>query len=49
MKQTIVFLKEGDIQNLIRGLAKQIDHDYKKEEGPLVLICPLKGSIFFFL
>ena len=48
MKQTIVFLKEEDIQNLVKGLAKQIDHDYKKEKRPLVLVCPLKGSIFFF-
>lgn len=48
MKQTIVFLKEEDIQNLVKGLAKQIDHDYREEENPLVLICPLKGSIFFF-
>lgn len=48
MKQTIVFLKEEDIQKLVKGLAKEIDHDYKKEKEPLVLICPLKGSVFFF-
>ncbi len=48
MKQTIVFLKEADIQNLVKGLARQIDHDYKNEKKPLTLICPLKGSIFFF-
>jgi len=48
MKQTVVFLKEEDIQTLVKGLAKQIDHDYKEKEEPLVLICPLKGSIFFF-
>ena len=48
MKQTVVFLKEEDIQNLVKGLAEQIDHDYKKEKEPLILICPLKGSVFFF-
>lgn len=48
VKQAIVFLKEKDIQKLVKGLAKEIDHDYKREKEPLVLICPLKGSIFFF-
>lgn len=48
MKQTIVFLKNDDIQKLIKGLAKEIEHDYTKAKEPLVLICPLKGSIFFF-
>ena len=44
----IVFLKEAEIQKLVQGLAKEIDHDYGKEKEPLVLICLLKGSIFFF-
>ena len=48
MKQTVVFLKEEDIQKLVKGLAREIDHDYKKEKEPLLLICPLKGSVFFF-
>ena len=48
MKQTVVFLKEDAIQKLVKGLAKEIDHAYKKEKEPLVLICPLKGSVFFF-
>ena len=48
MKQAIVFLKEEQIQKMVKGLAKKIDQDYKKEPEPLVLICPLKGSIFFF-
>lgn len=48
MKQTIIFLKEEEIQKLVKGLAKEIDHDYKKEKKPLILICPLKGSVFFF-
>lgn len=48
MKQTIIFLKEEDIQKLVKGLAKEINHDYKNEKEPLLLICPLKGSVFFF-
>ncbi|MCZ0931966.1 MAG: phosphoribosyltransferase family protein [Oligoflexia bacterium] len=48
MKQTIVFLKEEDIQKLVRGLAQQINHDYKSEKEPLCLVCLLKGSLFFF-
>ena len=46
--KSIIFLKEHEIQDLVKGLADQINHDYRSEEGPLVLICPLKGSIFFF-
>ena len=48
MKQTIVFLKEEDIQKLVKGLAMEIDHDYGREKDPLVLVCPLKGTVFFF-
>ena len=48
MKETIIFLNQDDIQKLVKGLAKEIDHNYKKETEPLVLICPLKGSVFFF-
>ena len=48
MKESVVFLKEEDIQKLVKGLAKEIDHAYKKEKEALVLICPLKGSVFFF-
>ena len=48
MKQSIVFLKEEDIQKLVTGLAQQINHDYKGAKEPLCLICLLKGSLFFF-
>ena len=48
MKQTIVFLKEEDIQKLVTGLAQQINYDYKGEKEPLCLVCFLKGSLFFF-
>lgn len=47
MKHKIVFLKEKDILNLVKGLADQINHDYKDETEPLLLVCPLKGSVFF--
>ena len=47
MKHKIVFLKEKDILNLVKGLADQINHDYKDETDPLLLVCPLKGSLFF--
>jgi len=47
MKHKIVFLKEKDILNLVKGLADQINHDYKNETEPLLLVCPLKGSVFF--
>ena len=48
MKQTIVFLKEEDIQKLVKGLAQQINYDYKREKSDLCLVCLLKGSLFFF-
>ena len=47
MKHKIIFLKEVEILNLIKGLADQINHDYKSEKDALLLICPLKGSVFF--
>lgn len=43
----IIFLKEKEILNLVKGLANQINYDYKNETKPLALICPLKGSLFF--
>lgn len=47
MKSKIIFLTEKDILNLVKGLAEQINHDYKNEKNPLLLVCPLKGSVFF--
>jgi len=47
VKHKIIFLKEEDILNLVKGLAMQINHDYKDETEPLLLVCPLKGSLFF--
>ena len=48
MKDAVLFLKSEDIQELVKGLAKEIDHAYKDESEPLLLVCLLKGSIFFF-
>lgn len=47
MKESTLFLKEEAIQKLVQGLAQQINHEFKGGQGPLVLICPLKGSLFF--
>lgn len=47
MKQSTIFLNESEIQKLVKGLAKEIDHEYKNIKEPLVLICLLKGSLFF--
>ena len=47
MNGATVFLKESEIQEKIKSLAKQIDKEYAYLEEPLVLICPLKGSLFF--
>ena len=48
MTKTVVFLKAMEIQKLVQGLAEEIDHDYRQDKEPLVLVCPLKGSLFFF-
>ena len=48
MTETVTFLKSEDIQKLAQGLAEEIDHAYRQETEPLVLVCPLKGSVFFF-
>ena len=47
MKTSSVFLNQEEIQKLIKGLAEEINHEYKNTKEPLVLICPLKGSLFF--
>ena len=47
MKHKIIFLKEEDVLNLVKGLAMEINHSYKNETEPLLLVCPLKGSVFF--
>ena len=47
MKSSTVFLTEEEIQKLVSGLAEEINHEYKNIKDHLVLICPLKGSLFF--
>ncbi len=41
----VPFITRQQIRKLVTSLAKQIESDY--EGQPLVLICPLKGSVFF--
>ena len=40
-----VLISEREIQNRIKEIAKQIEKDYENEE--IVLICTLKGAVFF--
>lgn len=47
MKNFTVFLEEKEVQALVKDLATQINHEYKNIQEPLVIICPLKGSLFF--
>ena len=47
LKGLIPFLKAKEIQQIVKNLAEQIQKDYSAEER-LVLICPLRGSVFFF-
>ncbi len=43
--ELVVFMNAGEIRELVRKLARQIEHDYHNKE--IVLICPLRGSIHF--
>ena len=47
MQGAKVFLTEEEVQNLVRRLAGEIDRYYHSQNEPLLLICPLKGSVFF--
>ena len=46
LKGLVPFLRAKDIQQIIKNLAKEIEKDYS-ETKELVLICPLRGSVFF--
>ncbi len=46
LKGLIPFLKASEIKELVQSLAEQIQRDYAEEEE-LILICPLRGSVFF--
>lgn len=47
MKGAAIFLSEEEIQSLVKTLAEEIDRYYHHREEPLLLVCPLKGSLFF--
>ena len=47
LKGLVPFLKAREIQEIIKKLAWEIKKDYS-ENTELILICPLRGSIFFF-
>ena len=47
LKGLIPFFKSQEIQQVVQSLAEQIQKDYSKEDQ-VVLICPLRGSVFFF-
>lgn len=40
-----IFMNAAEIRDLVKKLARQIEHDYQNKE--IVLICPLRGSIHF--
>ncbi|NQZ00836.1 MAG: hypoxanthine phosphoribosyltransferase [Bdellovibrionales bacterium] len=42
----IPWITDDEIQGLVANLAKEIEMDYHGKS--LVMICPLKGSVFFF-
>lgn len=43
--ELIPYIKSDEIQDMVRKLAKKVEHDYRGLE--IVLICALKGSIPF--
>ena len=48
LKGLVPFLKARENQEIIKKLAWEIKKDYS-ENTELILICPLRGSIFFSL
>ena len=48
MRGATVFLKEEEIQSLVKNVAKKIDQAYLHIEEELYVVCPLKGSLLFF-
>lgn len=43
--ELVVFMNSTTIKEIVKKLAKQIEHDYQDKE--ILLICPLRGSIHF--
>jgi len=46
IKGLVPFLKAKEIENIIKKLAREIKKDYLNKKD-IVLICPLRGSVFF--
>ena len=46
IKGLVPFLKAKDIKRIIKRLAREVEKDYSTNEE-LILICPLRGSLFF--
>ncbi|MCY4512790.1 MAG: phosphoribosyltransferase family protein [Bdellovibrionales bacterium] len=47
MRGATLFLSEKEVQHLVKKLAKEIEQHYQNTKEPLLLVCPLKGSLFF--
>ncbi|MDE0119503.1 MAG: hypoxanthine phosphoribosyltransferase [Bdellovibrionales bacterium] len=47
LKGLVPFLKAQEIQEIIKNLAQEIKKDYS-DTTELILICPLRGPLFFF-
>ena len=47
MKEAAVFLTKEAVQKALVGMARDIDENYQNSGGPLVLVVPLKGALFF--
>ncbi|MEY4617478.1 MAG: InterPro: Phosphoribosyl transferase, Hypoxanthine-guanine phosphoribosyltransferase, YacA-like [Pseudomonadota bacterium] len=43
--ELVVFMNSTEIRELVKKLARQIEHDYQNKE--ITMICPLRGSIHF--
>ncbi|MGE3759025.1 MAG: hypoxanthine phosphoribosyltransferase [Pseudobdellovibrionaceae bacterium] len=43
--EMVKYISSEEIQEMVKGIAKQIDMDYEGKE--LVMLCPLRGSIHF--
>ena len=46
LKGLVPFLKAKEIKEIIKNIAQDIQRDYSSSQE-LILICPLRGSIFF--
>ena len=42
-----ILVSEGEINEIVRRIAAEIDRDYAGDDSKLVLLCILKGSVVF--